>query len=252
MTVLPHLPSVFEYLDYRRFLADWFEARRRTDSGFSLRAFALKAGLPLSNSSFFSKVINGKRNLTLDLQFRIAKAMKLSPSEIRYFGLMVQMEQSRDPESKRHIHAELASHPKSKARILGMEGTAKKSEDSIRTLLSLGLIDKTADGYAWNERKIAADNEGKDPSGRLRILEMLMLAAEMFPHLPAQDREFNLLTVHVSKRGYQSIREKIWAFRDEVKALVQADSAEDRIYTLALQLFPNTKLPEWGGPEDPE
>ena len=51
------------------------------DANFSLRAFALKAGLPLSNSSFFSKVIAGKRNLTLDLQFRIAKALKVDHAQ---------------------------------------------------------------------------------------------------------------------------------------------------------------------------
>jgi uncharacterized protein (TIGR02147 family) len=282
----PQLPSVFEYLDFRHFLADWFEARRRTDTGFSLRAFALKAGLPLSNSSFFSKVIAGKRNLTLDLQFRIAKAMKLSPAEIKYFGLMVQMDQSKDPEGKRHIYAELAGHSKSKARVLGAEAhqyyshwqnasvrayfgldqkeknpaaigrkvfpplQANKVEESIRLLLSLGLISKTANGYSLRDQNIAADSESKDSVGRLRILEMLKLATEVFPHVPAQDRDFSALTVYVSKQGYQSIREKIRAFREEVKAVVEADKSEDRIYTLALQLFPNTQLPEWEDPEN--
>jgi len=66
MQARPTPPSVFEYLDYRRYLADYFTARRISDANFSLRAFALKAGLPLSNSSFFSKVIAGKRNLTLE------------------------------------------------------------------------------------------------------------------------------------------------------------------------------------------
>jgi uncharacterized protein (TIGR02147 family) len=288
MPISPQLPSVFEYLDYRRFLADWFEARRRTDSAFSLRAFALKAGLPLSNSSFFSKVIAGKRNLTLDLQFRIAKALKLSPAEIKYFGLMVQMDQSKDPDGKQHIYAELAGHSKSKARTLGAEAhqyysrwhnasirayfgldqkeknpaaigrkvfppvPAGKVEESIRLLLSLGLITKTANGYALRERNIAADSDSKDSAGKLRIQEMLKLAAEVFPHLPVADRHFSALTLYVSKHGYESIREKIRAFRDEIKAVVEADKAEDRIYTLAVQFFPNTELPEWDNQEKKE
>lgn len=281
----PTLPSVFEYSDYRRFLADWFEARRRTESGFSLRAFALKAGLPLSNSSFFSKVIAGKRNLTLDLQFRIAKALKLNPAEIKHFGLMVQMDQSKDPEGKRHLQAELAGHAKSKARILGGEAQeyyakwqnasvraffgldqkeknpasigrkvfpplpAGKVEEAIRLLLSLGLISKTANGYALRDRNIAVDHETKDSVGRLRIQDMLALAAEVFPEVPAADRDYSAMTISVSKQGYQSIKDRIRAFRDEVKSLAQADKAEDRIYTLAVQLFPNTYLPEWQDPE---
>lgn len=288
MPAQPILPSVYDYLDYRRFLSDWFGARRRTESGFSLRAFARKAGLPLSNSSFFSKVVAGKRNLTLDLQFRIAKAMKLSPAEIKYFGLMVQMDQSKDPESKRHLYAELASHSKSKARVLGSEAhqyysrwqnasirayfgldqkqnnpaaigrkvfpqlPAVKVEESIRLLLALGLITKTANGYALRERNIAVDHESKDAAGRLRILEMLKLAAEVFPHVPAVDREFSAMTMYISKQGYHSIREKLRAFREEVKAVVEADRSEDRIYTLAVQVFPNTQLPEWESPEEKE
>jgi uncharacterized protein (TIGR02147 family) len=281
MATHPHVPSIYEYLDYRRYLADWFEARRRTESGFSLRAFARKAGLPLSNSSFFSKVIAGKRNLTLDLQFRIAKALKLNPVEIKYFSLMVQMDQSKDPEGKRHLFAELAGHSKAKARVLGAEAhqyysrwqnasvrayfgldqkennpvaigrkvfpplPPSKVEDSIRLLLSLGLISKTANGYSLRDRNIALDPESKDSAGRLRILEMLKLASEVFPHVPAQDRDFSAMTVYVSRQGYLQIREKIRAFREEVKAVVVADKAEDRIYTLAMQFFPNSHLPEW-------
>src|SRR3954467_8725455 len=110
MQVKPALPSVYDYLDYRRYLSDYLTARRLIDAKFSLRAFAVKAGLPLSNSSFFSKVIAGKRNLTLDKQFRLAKAMKLSNNEIKYFGLLVQFNQSKDPEGKQHFYAQLAKH----------------------------------------------------------------------------------------------------------------------------------------------
>lgn len=288
MPAQPALPSIFEYTDYRRFMADWFEARRRTETGFSLRAFALKAGLPLSNSSFFSKVIAGKRNFTLDQQFRVAKAMKLTSAEIKYFGLMVQMAQTKDPDGKKHLQAELTGYVKSKARVLGQEAQgfyahwqnasvraffgldqkennpaaigrrifpaipAAKVEESIRLLLSLGLIVKTANGYALKERNIAADAESKESVGRLRILEMLRLAAEVFPVVPAADRDFSALTVYVSRQGYQAIRDKIRTFREELKTLVQADKSEDRIYTLAMQFFPNTRLPEWdadGGKE---
>ena len=63
--------------------------------------------------------------------------------------------------------------------------------------------------------------------------------------VPAADRDYSAVTVYVSKQGYQSIRERIRAFREEVKAMVQADKSEDRIYTLAMQFFPNAHLPEW-------
>lgn len=274
-------PSVFDYLEYRRYLADYFTSRRITDENFSLRAFALKAGMPLSNSSFFSKVIAGKRNLSQDLRFKLAKALKLAPSEIKYFELLVQFDQSKEGEGKRHLYAELAKYGKSKARIIDKEGfdyyskwqnsivraffginqkennaaaigrrvfpqiPAKDVEAAIGLLLSLGLISKTANGYALREPNIAAERENKDFVGKLRILEMLRLAQEVFNHVPPASREYSAMTVYISEKGYQAIKDKIRVFREELKSLVDADRDEDRIYTLGMQLFPNSRLQEW-------
>jgi uncharacterized protein (TIGR02147 family) len=279
-------PSVFEYLDYRRYLADWFTAKRIGDAHFSLRAFALKAGLPLSNSSFFSKVIAGKRNLTLDQQFRIAKAIKLPADEIKYFGVLVQFNQSKDPEGKKHFYAELAKHGQSKARIIDKEGydyysrwqnsivraffgieqkegnpaaigrrvfpqvPAQEVEDAIKLLLQLGMISKTANGFALRDPNIATERENKDFVGKLRILEMLRLAQDVFNHVPPKDREYSAMTVYISEQGYQALKDRIRTFRQEVKAIVGADQGEDRIYTLGMQFFPNNRLPDW--PQGPD
>ncbi len=281
MQVRPEPPSVFDYLDYRRYLADYLTARGLMDTGFSLRAFAVKAGLPLSNSSFFSKVIGGKRNLTVDRQFRMAKAMKLSTSEIKYFGLLVQFNQCKDPEGKQHFYSELAKHGQSKARIIDKEGYAYYSkwqnsiiraffginqkesnpsvigkrifpqvppwevEDTVKLLTQLGMITKTANGYALRDANIATERENKDFIGKLRILEMLGLAKDVFNHVPPEDREYSAMTVYISKQGYQALKEKIRVFREEVKSLVGADNGEDRIYTLGMQFFPNNRLPDW-------
>jgi len=276
-----HPPTVFDYLDYRRFLADYFTSRRLTDTKFSLRAFAVKAGMPISNSSFFSKVISGKRNLTQDLRFKLAKALKLGPAEIKYFELLVQFDQSKEGEGKRHLYAELAKYGKSKARIIEKEGydyyskwqysiiraffginqkennasgiggrifpqvPAKDVEAAIGLLLRLGLISKTANGYALRDSNIATERENKDFVGKLRILEMMRLAQEVFNHVPPANREYSAMTVYISEKGYQAMKERIRVFREELKSIVDADREEDRIYTLGMQFFPNSRLPEW-------
>ncbi len=274
--------SVFDYLDYRRYLEDYFTTQRMTHERFSIRNFTLEAGLPVSNSSFFSKVIAGKRNLTLDLQYKIAKALKLNASEMQYFGVLVRHNQSKDAGSRNHLYQELSTYRKSKARVITQEGydyyshwqysilraffgihpkenhataigkkifpqiSAREVEDGIKLLLQLGLIGKTANGYALRDANIATERENKDYVGKLRILEMLKLAQEVFPHVPAEDREFNNMTVYISKKGYAAMKEKIRIFREELKSLVASDQGEDRIYTLGMQFFPNLVLPEWG------
>jgi uncharacterized protein (TIGR02147 family) len=283
MTVTPKLPSVFDFIDYRRYLEEYFTARRMMDARFSLRVFASRAGLPLSNSSLFSKIIAGKRNLTLDLQYKIAKALKLSATESEFFGALVRFNQSKSGETKEQLYKELAKYRKSKARILSKEAYAyyahwrnsiirayiginqneknpaaigksvfpalpvKEVETSLQLLLQLGLIVKTANGYALSEAHIATERENKDFVGKLRIEEMLKLAHDVFPHVPAEHREYSAMTVFISQQGYKAIQEKIRRFREEVKAIVADDQAEDRIYTMGLQFFPNSGFSGWQG-----
>lgn len=286
LAAMPAPPSVYDYLDYRRYLSDYLTARRISDESFSLRAFAVKAGLPLSNSSIFSKVIAGKRNLTMDMQFRLAKAIRLSTHELKYFGLLVQYDQTRNPEAKQHLHAELAKYGKSKARIIDKEGyeyysrwqnsivraffgidqkennpaaigkrvfppiSAKEVEEAVALLSRLGMISKTANGFSLREPNIATVRENKDFVGKLRIQEMLKLAQDVFNHVPPAHREYSAMTVYISKQGYQTLKEKIRVFREEVKSLVGSDKGEDRIYTLGMQLFPNNRFPDWDSGSD--
>lgn len=276
------IPSVFEYLDYRRYLADWFSAKRIGDPKFSVRSFTRKAGLPISNSSFFSKVIAGNRNLTLDLRFKLVKALKLSQAETKYFEVLVQFNQSKDADGKQHFYTELARYRRSKARIIDKEGyeyyaewqhsmvrayfglnqkennpaaigecifpklDVKEVEDAIRLLLRLGLVTRTANGYALKDKHISTAREDKDFVGKVRIPAMMDLAKDVFNHVPPSDREYGTMTMYISKQGYQGIQERLKAFRQELKTLVDADQGEDRIYTFNFQLFPNSHLPEWG------
>jgi uncharacterized protein (TIGR02147 family) len=82
--------------------------------------------------------------------------------------------------------------------------------------------------------------------GKVRITAMLDLARDVFNHVPAADREYSTLTMFISRQGYQAVQDRLKAFRQEVKSIVEQDAAEDRIYTLNFQLFPNNHLPEWG------
>lgn len=275
-------PSIYDYIDFRRYIGDYLFFRRNQDLKFSIRVFTKTCGLPLSNSSFFSKVISGKRNITIDLQFKIAKAMKLDSNGIAYFTLLVRFGQSKDPESKNQLYSELGKYVKSKAKIITKDGytyyskwqnailrayfginqneknsatigmkifpqiPAKEVDTAVGLLLDLGLIAKTANGYTLQSKNIATERENQDFVGKIRIFEMLKLAQEVFNHIPPKDRDFSAMTIFISQNGFQAIQEKIHLFREELKAIIASDKNEDRIYTLGIQLFPNSVLPNWG------
>jgi uncharacterized protein (TIGR02147 family) len=273
-------PSVIEFLDYRQFLTEYCRHAKDENPLFSNRHFAAQAGLPVSNASLLSKVIAGKRNLTLDLRFKFGKALGFSGEEFRYFDLLVQFNQATRMEAKNHFFSELAKYRGSRAKVLKSEEytyyskwyysvvraffgynqkeknpqaiarkifppvPAKDIEEAIKLLLDLKLIKRLANGYAVTESHISTEREIMDLAAKNRMYEMTRLALETFDQVPAEYREYNALTVYISKKGFRSIKERIQSFREELRELVEKDSGEDRVYTLTMQLFPNVVLPD--------
>jgi uncharacterized protein (TIGR02147 family) len=270
--------SVFSYLDYRAFLTDYCKQARQENRRFSNRHFAMRAGLPVSNASLLSKVRAGKRKLTLDLRFKFAKALELTGEEFRYFDLLVQFNQAERMEAKNHFYAELAKYRGSRAKILKSDEyryyskwhysvlralfgydqkeknpqalakrlfpavTPQEVEEAIRVLLDLKLVKRLANGYAVAENHVATQREIRDLAARNRLYEMMRLALDALDQVRAEFREYNSLTVFVSEKGFRSIKERIQSFREELRELVEQDKGEDRVYTLAMQLFPNVRI----------
>lgn len=85
-------PSVFEFLDYRRFLAAWFGAKKARQPRYSHRAFARRAGQ--RSPSALRDVIQGRRNLTPAGLEGFLKAMDLDGPEARFFRSLVRLDQA--------------------------------------------------------------------------------------------------------------------------------------------------------------
>ncbi|MEQ1504074.1 MAG: TIGR02147 family protein, partial [Myxococcota bacterium] len=83
----PPLPSPFAYLDYRRYLADWFAAKKELNPRFSHRMFARLAGQ--KNPSLLHHVIEGRRNLTHETTDGFVRGLGLSAAEGQFFRLLV-------------------------------------------------------------------------------------------------------------------------------------------------------------------
>src|SRR4051812_18296340 len=185
-------PPVLEYLDYRAFLNDYCQWRRNSDEDFSQRTFAKEAGLPASSSSLLPAVLKGRRNLSQNLRVKFAKALGLPEREGRYFDLLVQFNQAKAMTEKNFFFSQLSKFRTSRAHVLqdaqfeyfstwyysavrnffGMETkernpaaiaaklfpevSAQHVEEAIRVLLQLGLIRKTANGYAITEKHISS------------------------------------------------------------------------------------------------
>jgi uncharacterized protein (TIGR02147 family) len=270
----PEPPRIFSFRDYRDFLAAEFAFRKAKDPGFSLRVFARHPELGLSSSSFLSAVLKRGKNLSQALRLRIGRALGLKPVEQEYFELLVQANQSRTEPERAHYGSRLARFHGTRPRILseteqrffsrwwyaavwhwiGLRPdqsqpariakairpplSVGQAEEAVRVLLDLGLIRKLANGYAVADRRVASGSGFRGEPARAHVREYLRLAADSLERVPPEAREHPVLTLALSARGRERLRERIEALWAEARELAGEAASGERIYALGLQLFP--------------
>lgn len=110
---------IYEQQDYRRFLKTVFAEKSAMRKSYSLRAFAEKLNI---STSFLSEILNSKKDLSVDLAFKIAFRLDLTDAETRYFCMLVQLEQETDPQFREELTKRLqALNPKQNVQDLSVD-----------------------------------------------------------------------------------------------------------------------------------
>jgi uncharacterized protein (TIGR02147 family) len=63
----------------------------------------------------------------------------------------------------------------------------------------------------------------------------------MLDTVAPQHRQYNTLVFSTSERGFAAIKERIVSFQEELKEIIDREAETDRVCTLSMQLYPNTK-----------
>lgn len=264
-------------MDYRAFLADWCGEQRKMRTGFSLRYLSGKLGL--QGTSFLSAVLKGKKNLGDDLRVRLAKIMDLQGDCETYFHTLVQFNQVKDMENKNYWFRQLSRFRSSRAQLVG-EGqfrfyskwyyaaiwnwvamhpgqgspvriagallpsiTVEQAQTALQDLVEMGLLRKLANGYRPEGTHLTTEPEVSSLAVKNHILELNDIAARLLDSVPACRRQYNTLMFQVSEKGFVAIKDRIRQFQEELRDILDRDKGEDRIYTLSMNLFPNSRLP---------
>ncbi|MBO7104166.1 MAG: TIGR02147 family protein, partial [Fibrobacter sp.] len=83
---------IFEYLDYREFLKDYYNAKKEANPAFSLRVFSDKIGFKAKD--FISRVMNGGKNLSSQSIPKVASGLRLGKHEAEFFVALVKFNQA--------------------------------------------------------------------------------------------------------------------------------------------------------------
>ncbi|HMV67369.1 MAG TPA: TIGR02147 family protein [Myxococcota bacterium] len=132
-------PDLFAFLDYRAFLAAWFEARKQANPRFSHRMFARMADQ--KSPSLLLQVVQRKRNLTEPVARSFAEAMKLDAEETTFFLALVDLDQAQTDEARTDAWTRISAERRFRAarRIEGQAWTYLSSTrlPALRELASL-------------------------------------------------------------------------------------------------------------------
>jgi len=267
--------NLFKYLDYRKFLKDWYQAKK--PKGFSFRAFSRRAGFDSPN--FFKLVMDADRNLTEKSLQKFIQGLSLNKQEQEFFKNLVFYNQSRTHEDKNFYYKHLVQSKKFKqikpveqesydyysnwyhsiVRELitskDFDGTpewlsdrvfppisVKQAKASIDLLTSLRFVEKMEDGsFRQADAMITTGPE----SAAMVILNyhqnLLTLTKNCLPVVPAVNRDISSLTLGVKKERIPEIKRKIQSFRQDILKLVSEDDNAEEVVFVNIQMLPVTK-----------
>lgn len=271
--------DIFSYTDYRLFVKDYCDERKKTQTFFSYRYIAQKAGL--KSSGFISWVVSGKRTVSAKLAHKLTEILKLGKRETEYFLLLVSHNQATTVEERQHyldrmlafrstrttvvkrdrdqyylrwyysaIRELVALSPISDeqeiAQMLRPSITRAEAKEALDLLCRLGFIRQDDDGIY--ERIDAAITSGTDvdPAIIHAFQVAMMQLAQSAPYrIPKEDRDISTLTISCNAADLAKIRERVRQMRAEITEIACASENADRVFQINTQLFPLSKtIPE--------
>lgn len=270
------MPNIFEYTNFREYLKDCFKEAKKDNPNFSHRYLAQNLGL--STPNLILLIIQGKRNLTRSILFKLSKFLKHSKKEAQYFENMVSFLQAKTHDEKnlyfkrmielRHnlklkkideqqyeyysnwynlAIRELVTYPdfngdfKALAKKLSPTITPIQAKQSVDLLLKLGLIKKNGKRYIQKDPIISTGPEINSLGVVNFHRKMALLAAESYDRHTKKERTITSCTVNMSEDRFQDLKREIADFRRRALTLAGDADNSTRVFQLNIQLFPLSK-----------
>lgn len=268
------MKPIFEYIDYRDFLKDFYEEHKEQHSFFSYRYFGNKVGI---DPSYLLKVMLKTRHLAEKSIPKITSFCKLSVNESEYFHTMVLFIKAKSQrESRLHFEKLLSIryiknkrlvewqyeyfstwyHPVIRSVLeyfdfrddytqlgqqLSPQITEKEARDSVRLLEKLKLIKRDENGrYQLTDAAITTGEAWRSVAINAFQEQTIRLSQESLERHDRVFRDISTITMNIHAENFEEIRQRITEFRRSLIAYVGESSNPDRTYQLNIQLFPLT------------
>ncbi|MDG5816999.1 TIGR02147 family protein [Chitinispirillales bacterium ANBcel5] len=272
------MKSLFEYFDYRDFLKDHYEWGKQKHDFFSFRYIAAKTGL---DASFYVKVLQKQMHLSNRSIDSVCTFLKFNKMETEYFSLLVQFNKAKQKEGSKRLFEKLLEFKEPRTNTLEtaqyeffskwyyiairellnyypfrgdfadlaarLNPPIKKSEakTAINLLLKLSLIKIQDDGsYVPCDQFVSTGESWKSMAIENFQQETIKLAGESITRIPKTQRETSTVTVSMSWKCLQIMKERLREMRKELLEIARQDDTPEGVFQVNFQIFPLTQNPE--------
>jgi uncharacterized protein (TIGR02147 family) len=251
-------PGIFDYLDYRAFLKDYYLHKK--SRGLSYRSISKRVGLKSTN--YFKLVIEGKRNLSDEMARQFAAALIDADAGRDFFVELVRFAQSRTPAQKDDAYKKLSGFRQYRAaRPLELAHAEYHSNWFYPVIRELVSSPAFREDPAWlGKALLECGLLVRSKSGRLKQAEplvttgaearflhianyhrmMMQMATEALFSVPQAERDISALTLCVRAEGLARIKHRLQAFRRELLELSAQEQRGDTVLQINFQVFPLT------------
>lgn len=267
-------PDLFQYLEYRAFLADYVEWKLEANPHFSRRAFSQKY---FGSTGILYSLIQGQRDMGPKLRLRCAAALDMGDKENQYFDLLVQHNQARSDLERNFLFDKLSRFRNSKPWVvrenqhkyyakwyyavvfnyLGLDHkkarpvdiakdihpplSVDQVQEAIDLLLELELIRKSEQGYAQTKNHLVSGEAFRGDVALNYLRQIQEMSSETAKENFRLFKAINTQVMTVSDASLKRIKEKALEFQEAVQEIVGKDKDTDKVCTLLLQIIPNTR-----------
>jgi uncharacterized protein (TIGR02147 family) len=254
-TTSVNLPSLSDYMDFRLFLADFYRAKK-AQTRLSIRPYSyaiFSAAADIKSPNYLKMIIEGKRNLSMDMVSKFAKACALNKAHTDEFRYLVVFNQSEDPADRNYALKQLSEYRVDQKLKQGeldrkvfekvpnwigwiiyalvdqegvtfetsqlkdlLRGKASESEinDALENLIRTGELVRDPETQKVAKGKPTEAPE-EIPSALVRKLQMqlMYLGLESLYQDKATEREFGSLTLSLTEKEFEEIKFKLRQMR---------------------------------------
>jgi uncharacterized protein (TIGR02147 family) len=271
----PTLPEIFQYIDFKKYLEDYYLKRKQSDRGFTHTYICRRLGQK-NAKSYFNNVVKGRLPITPTFIDRFISLLELKSDEAKFFRALVNYNQTKSPNEKEFFFDQLVRLNKTPHKVIDMNAysyykewqhsavralldvidfkddyksltarlspriSIKEARTSLTLLKKNGLIKQDEHGF-WkpSEKVLITGDLIKNAIVKQFQMKCLDLAKNALADDSIKLNRNVTMTVSLSEKAYERIMDRIKQFKLEIRSIVHKDECmPNAVYHMNLNFFP--------------